>query len=122
MADLFHEDVPDAFIDRVLATMHRTPWHTLIEIISSLPDGSDAKVLYHTHGNYDKKMANDEEGIDRNLNFSNRSNGDGDIPTAEEFGLPMIMADPHGIIHLYDPEDPNKQERGRSGEILGSCK
>ena len=27
MADLFHEDVPDAFIDRVLATMHRTPWH-----------------------------------------------------------------------------------------------
>ncbi|MGB4946897.1 MAG: DUF5131 family protein, partial [Candidatus Competibacter denitrificans] len=28
MADLFHEDVPDAFIDRVLATIHRTPWHT----------------------------------------------------------------------------------------------
>ena len=27
MADLFHEDVPDAFIDRVLETMHRTPWH-----------------------------------------------------------------------------------------------
>ena len=27
IADLFHEDVPDAFIDRVLATMHRTPWH-----------------------------------------------------------------------------------------------
>ena len=28
MADLFHEDVPDAFIDRVLATIHRTPRHT----------------------------------------------------------------------------------------------
>ena len=28
MADLFHEDVPDAFVDRVLATIHRTPWHT----------------------------------------------------------------------------------------------
>lgn len=28
MADLFHEDVPDAFINRVLMTMHRTPWHT----------------------------------------------------------------------------------------------
>ena len=28
MADLFHEDVPDTFIDRVLATIHRTPWHT----------------------------------------------------------------------------------------------
>ena len=28
MADLFHEDVPDAFIDRVLATIRRTPWHT----------------------------------------------------------------------------------------------
>ena len=28
MADLFHDDVPDAFIDRVLAVAHRTPWHT----------------------------------------------------------------------------------------------
>jgi protein gp37 len=28
MADLFHEDVPDAFIERVLAVAHRTPRHT----------------------------------------------------------------------------------------------
>ena len=28
MADLFHEDVPDAFVDRVLATVRRTPRHT----------------------------------------------------------------------------------------------
>ena len=28
MADLFHEDVPNTFIDRVLATIRRTPWHT----------------------------------------------------------------------------------------------
>ena len=28
MADLFHEGVPDDFIDRVLAVAHRTPWHT----------------------------------------------------------------------------------------------
>ena len=28
MADLFHEDVPDDFIDRVLAVALRTPWHT----------------------------------------------------------------------------------------------
>jgi protein gp37 len=41
MADLFHEDVPDAFIDRVLATMHRTPWHTyqlLTKRAERLPD------------------------------------------------------------------------------------
>ena len=28
MADLFHEGVPDDFIDRVLAVALRTPWHT----------------------------------------------------------------------------------------------
>ncbi len=28
MADLFHEDVPDDFIDRVFITIHRTPQHT----------------------------------------------------------------------------------------------
>ncbi len=28
MADLFHEDVPDAFIDRVLTTIRQTPRHT----------------------------------------------------------------------------------------------
>ena len=28
MADRFHEGVPDAFIDRVLAVALRTPWHT----------------------------------------------------------------------------------------------
>jgi protein gp37 len=28
MADLFHEDVPDAFIDRVLATIRQSPRHT----------------------------------------------------------------------------------------------
>ncbi len=28
MADLFHEEVPDAFVDRVLATIRRTPRHT----------------------------------------------------------------------------------------------
>jgi protein gp37 len=28
MADLFHEDVPDDFIDRVLAVAHQTPRHT----------------------------------------------------------------------------------------------
>ena len=41
MADLFHEDVPDAFIDRVLATMHRTLWHTyplLTKRAERLPD------------------------------------------------------------------------------------
>ena len=41
MADLFHEDVPDAFIDRVLMTMHRTPRHTdqlLTKRAERLPD------------------------------------------------------------------------------------
>jgi protein gp37 len=28
MSDLFHEDIPDDFIDRVLAVMLLTPWHT----------------------------------------------------------------------------------------------
>jgi protein gp37 len=28
MSDLFHEDVPDAFIDRVFAVMALAPWHT----------------------------------------------------------------------------------------------
>jgi len=27
MSDVFHEDVPDAFIERVFATMARAPWH-----------------------------------------------------------------------------------------------
>lgn len=27
MSDLFHEDVPDEFIDKVFATMYRCPWH-----------------------------------------------------------------------------------------------
>jgi protein gp37 len=30
MADLFHDDVPDAFIDRVLATIRQTPRHTYL--------------------------------------------------------------------------------------------
>jgi len=41
MADLFHEAVPDAFIDRVLATIHRTPRHTyqlLTKRAERLPD------------------------------------------------------------------------------------
>lgn len=28
MADLFHKDVPDEFIDRVMQTIEETPWHT----------------------------------------------------------------------------------------------
>ena len=28
MSDLFHEDVPDAFIRKVFATMRRAHWHT----------------------------------------------------------------------------------------------
>jgi protein gp37 len=27
MSDLFHESVPDAFVDRVMETMERAPWH-----------------------------------------------------------------------------------------------
>jgi protein gp37 len=41
MADLFHEDVPDAFIDRVLAVAHRTPRHTYLMLTkraARLPD------------------------------------------------------------------------------------
>jgi len=41
MADLFHEDVPDAFIDRVLATVRQTPRHTyqlLTKRAERLPD------------------------------------------------------------------------------------
>ena len=30
MADLFHDNVPDAFIERVLAVAHRTPRHTYL--------------------------------------------------------------------------------------------
>ena len=30
MADLFHEEVPDAFVDRVLATIRQTPRHTYL--------------------------------------------------------------------------------------------
>lgn len=28
MSDLFHEDVPDSFVDEIVATMAITPWHT----------------------------------------------------------------------------------------------
>ncbi len=28
MSDLFHEDVPDEWIDRIIGVMARTPWHT----------------------------------------------------------------------------------------------
>jgi protein gp37 len=41
MADLFHEDVPDPFIDRVLAVIRRTPRHTyllLTKRAERLPD------------------------------------------------------------------------------------
>src|SRR3990167_10301118 len=30
MSDLFHEDVPDDFIDRVFAVAALTPWHTYL--------------------------------------------------------------------------------------------
>jgi protein gp37 len=41
MADLFHEEVPDAFIERVLVVAHRTPRHTyllLTKRAERLPD------------------------------------------------------------------------------------
>ena len=41
MADWFHEGVPDAFIDRVLAVAHRTPRHAdqiLTQRAERLPD------------------------------------------------------------------------------------
>ena len=28
MSDLFHEDIPDSYIDQVLETIEKTPWHT----------------------------------------------------------------------------------------------
>lgn len=36
MSDLFHEDVPDEFIDQVFATMALTPWHTY-QILTKRP-------------------------------------------------------------------------------------
>jgi protein gp37 len=36
MSDLFHEDVPDEFIDRVFAVMALTPWHTY-QILTKRP-------------------------------------------------------------------------------------
>ena len=86
------------------------------------PSDSILEGIYHTHGAYDPTIAHDEEGVDRNTNFSNRLDGTGDIPLAKEFGVPNFMADPLGVIHKYDPNDPLKEERGRKGEILGKCK
>src|SRR4051812_21673400 len=37
MSDLFHEDVPDAFIDRVFAVMALAPQHTF-QILTKRPD------------------------------------------------------------------------------------
>ena len=37
MSDLFHEDVPDEFIDRVVATMALTPWHTY-QVLTKRPE------------------------------------------------------------------------------------
>lgn len=37
MSDLFHEDVPDAFIDRVFAAMALTPWHTY-QVLTKRPE------------------------------------------------------------------------------------
>lgn len=41
MSDLFHEDVPDAFIERVMGVASQTPWHTyqiLTKRAERLPD------------------------------------------------------------------------------------
>lgn len=37
MADLFHEDVPSAFIDKVMDTVRETPWHTY-QFLTKHPD------------------------------------------------------------------------------------
>lgn len=38
MSDLLHEDVPDVFIDKVIAVMAVAPWHTY-QILTKRPDG-----------------------------------------------------------------------------------
>ena len=37
MSDLFHEDVPDEFIDQVFAGMALTPWHTY-QVLTKRPE------------------------------------------------------------------------------------
>ena len=37
MGDLFHEDVPDAWLDRVFAVMNASPWHTY-QVLTKRPD------------------------------------------------------------------------------------
>jgi len=37
MSDLFHEQVPDEFIDRVFAVMALAPWHTY-QVLTKRPD------------------------------------------------------------------------------------
>lgn len=48
MSDLFHESVPDEFIDRVFATMARAHWHTF-QLLSKRPERMRAYVSGLSH-------------------------------------------------------------------------
>jgi len=48
MADRFHEERSDAFVERVLATIRRTPWHThqiLTKHAERLPDYFTSRLI-----------------------------------------------------------------------------
>ena len=48
MADLFHEDVPSAFIDKVMDTARETPWHTY-QFLTKRPDRMMKYINYSPH-------------------------------------------------------------------------
>lgn len=48
MADLFHEDVPLAFIDKVMDTARETPWHTY-QFLTKRPDRMMDYIIYSPH-------------------------------------------------------------------------
>lgn len=48
MADLFHEDVPSAFIDKVMDTARETPWHTY-QFLTKRPDRMMEYINYSPH-------------------------------------------------------------------------
>lgn len=49
MSDLFHKDVPDAFIDRVFATMALADWHTY-QVLTKRPERMAAYLARHDIG------------------------------------------------------------------------
>ena len=52
MADLFHEDVPDAFVDRMLAVIRQTPRHTYLLLTKRPENVNDMVPAYWRTGRH----------------------------------------------------------------------